>query len=270
MNHGPGHRPAAPRLITDNDTLRASYHDLQEGALIIGRLRLAPSEEHLLLDLKERGVLLFPAALAQQLCRSKSCQAALLTPFMPPDTVAVHDLHTLLATVNRFGAARITRVVSKHDRKNGGMGVHLWPSIEEVFNHCSCGSLALPLVVQPFFPNATDIRVIILGDYREAYIRHNPNNFRHNLHCGGTSRPCELTPAQHELCDQVMARGKFPYAHIDLLVTEDGKSYLTEINLRGGLRGARITAGQYRDRIDAIHAQAQQAFNTNQTTKGKL
>jgi len=256
LNHGPGHRPAAPRLITDNDPLRSSWHDLKAGDLVLGRLRLAPTEEYLLLDLVERGVRLFPTALAQQLSRSKTCQAQLLAAFMPPDTVAIHDLHGLLAAMNRFGAAGVTRVVTKHDRKNAGLGVHLWPSIEEVFNLCSCGSLALPLVVQPFFPGASDIRVIVLGEYREAYQRHNPNNFRHNLHCGGTSQPCALTPAQQNLCEQVMARGKFPYAHIDLMVTETGATYLTEINLRGGIRGARLTAGQYREMVTAIHEQA--------------
>jgi ribosomal protein S6--L-glutamate ligase len=263
LNHGPGHRPAAPRLITDNDTLRASYHDLKDGDLFIGRLRLTPSEEHLLLDLVERGVRLFPAAVAQQLSRSKTCQADLLSPFMPPDTVAVHDLHGLMAAVSRFNAAGVSQVVTKHDRKNGGQGVLFWPAIEGVFSHCSCGTLALPLVVQPFFAGVTDIRVIILGDYQEAYVRHNPNNFRHNLHCGGTSQPCELTPAQQDLCRQVMARGKFPYAHLDLMVTEGGTTYLTEINLRGGIRGARITAEQYRERVTAIHDQARAQFTAD-------
>jgi len=45
-----------------------------------------------------------------------------------------------------------------------------------------------------------------------------------------------------------MERGKFPYAHIDLLVTEDGHSYLSEIALNGGLKGARIR----REELDAI------------------
>ena len=38
-----------------------------------------------------------------------------------------------------------------------------------------------------------------------------------------------------------MKRGKFPYAHIDLLTTEDGHNYLSEIALNGGMKGSRIT-----------------------------
>ena len=42
------------------------------------------------------------------------------------------------------------------------------------------------------------------------------------------------------LCREVMERGKFPYAHIDMFITSEGKNYLSEIALDGGLKGARI------------------------------
>jgi ribosomal protein S6--L-glutamate ligase len=50
-----------------------------------------------------------------------------------------------------------------------------------------------------------------------------------------------------------MARGRFPYAHIDLMILEDNSFYLGEINLRGGIRGAKITPAQYRERQQVIH-----------------
>ena len=50
-----------------------------------------------------------------------------------------------------------------------------------------------------------------------------------------------------------MKQGAFPYAHLDLMVTDDGTTYLTEINLRGGLRGAAIDSSAYRFKIDEIH-----------------
>jgi glutathione synthase/RimK-type ligase-like ATP-grasp enzyme len=255
LTSSPGHSPVPRRIITDNAALRASYHDLQAGDAFIGRVRLASTEEHLLLDLVERGIRLFPAALAQQLSRSKTFQAGLLAEWMMPDTMPIHDLHALLNAVNQFGARHITRVVTKHDRKNAGIGILLWQSIEEVYSAASCGTLALPFVVQPFFPNATDIRVIMLGDYQEAYRRQNPHNFRNNLHCGGTTEPHELTDAQKNFCRRVMGRGKFPYAHIDLMVTEKKQTYLAEINLRGGIKGAEISPAEYRQKIDEIHNQ---------------
>lgn len=250
--------PRSRRIITNNDTLRTEYHDLRAGDAFIGRVRLASSEEGLLVDLLERGILLFPAALAQLAARSKTMQARLFAEFLPPDTHAVHDQHELLRLVNLFGARNIGRIITKRDRKNAGLGINLWNSIEEVWNQCSCKALPLPLVVQPFLPDCRDVRVIILGDYQEAYQRHNPHNFRHNLHCGGSSSPYALNADQLDLCRRVMARGKFPYAHLDLLVDETGATYLSEINLRGGICGAAITPQQYKEKLTAIHDAAQE------------
>ncbi|MBT8490530.1 MAG: hypothetical protein KJN62_05740, partial [Deltaproteobacteria bacterium] len=38
-----------------------------------------------------------------------------------------------------------------------------------------------------------------------------------------------------------MEQGKFPYAHMDLLITDNGEYYLSEIALNGGIKGARIS-----------------------------
>jgi ribosomal protein S6--L-glutamate ligase len=37
-----------------------------------------------------------------------------------------------------------------------------------------------------------------------------------------------------------MDRGKFPYAHLDIHITDDGTYYLSEITLNGGIKGATI------------------------------
>jgi ribosomal protein S6--L-glutamate ligase len=49
-----------------------------------------------------------------------------------------------------------------------------------------------------------------------------------------------------------MARGKFPYAILDLLVGPDGETYLSEINLRGGLTGARLSQAEFLRRVAAL------------------
>jgi ribosomal protein S6--L-glutamate ligase len=38
-----------------------------------------------------------------------------------------------------------------------------------------------------------------------------------------------------------MERGKFPYAHLDLLVSKNDTYYLSEIALNGGTKGAKIS-----------------------------
>ncbi len=242
-------------IITDNDTLWARYHHLGRGDIVVGRVRLKPCEEPLLLDLHQRGVLLIPSAVSQMVSRLKSVQARLLSGFMVPNTRVVYDLHDLQAAITAYGQAGVTRVVTKHDRRNAGMGIHLWASIEEVYTQASFGVLPLPFVVQPHIAGCRDIRVIIIDNYLEAYWRHNPDNFRNNLHFGGSSSPCDPTPEQQEICARVMERACFPYAHLDLMVTPEGRTWLAEINLGGGIRGARIKPAEYQARVEAVHRQ---------------
>jgi ribosomal protein S6--L-glutamate ligase len=242
------------QTYTNNTKLRAAYSSLKKGDIFIGRLRLRKSEEYILLDMVERGIILFPSALSQQICRSKAAQALLFSDVMLPHTRAIHDKHDMLEAVSYFHKHSLGQVVSKLDRKDGGLGIHLWPDIEDVYNQASLGIMPYPFVIQPYIAESKDVRVIILDSYEEAYLRENPHNFRNNLHCGGSSSPYLLTHEQRVLCEQIMSRGKFPYAHIDLMVTGSGKTYLTEVNLRGGIRGAQITPDEYRERVDAIHA----------------
>jgi ribosomal protein S6--L-glutamate ligase len=46
--------------------------------------------------------------------------------------------------------------------------------------------------MQPFLENYIDVRIIVAGDYIEAYTRYNPNNFRMNIAAGGSSSPYSL------------------------------------------------------------------------------
>lgn len=246
------------RIVNDNSTLRRHYNDLAAGDLILGRIRLKATEEHLLLDLVSRGIELFPSALSQLASRSKTLQAMLFSPYLPPHTRAVHDLHDLLEAMNHFNRQGIGRVVSKQDRSNAGQGVHLWDSVENVYNHASLGVLPFPFVLQPFYAGSHDIRAIVLGGYTEAYQRSNPDNFRNNLHMGGKSSPYCLSESQWSLCREVMARGQFAYAHLDLMVLSSGETYLTEINLRGGIRGAKITPQEYQERLKTLLRAAEQ------------
>jgi ribosomal protein S6--L-glutamate ligase len=240
-------------VIRDNSTLRAQYDSLQAGDVFVGRLCLKASEEATLLDLTERGVHLIPSGLAQLASRSKTFQTKLFGPFMLPHTLAIHGLHDLIDAISEYQKNSITQVVTKLDRRNAGMGIHLWQSAEDVFTQASLSNIPLPFVLQPYMVDSRDIRIIIIGDYIEAYERHNPFNFRNNLHHGGESKPCRLTENQLNLCRQVMDRGRFPYGHLDLLITREEESYLGEINLRGGIRGAEITPVDYQSKIDVMH-----------------
>ncbi len=242
-----------PDTIRDNTTLFRYYNQLSTSTIVCTRIRLKVGEEHLLTDLAERGIPLIPSATAQLASRSKVFQTRLFSDYMLPGTFAIYDSQTLLNTISLYQKQEVSRVVLKRERKNGGLGVHLFSDIEDIYNQVTGGAFTLPFVIQPFQPDSRDIRVIILDDYLEAYERKNDYNFRKNLHCGGQSIPVTLDRKQVSFCREIMIRGRFSYAHIDLLLTRSNEYWLTEINLRGGLKGAQISGEVYRKKIESIH-----------------
>jgi len=239
-------------IIRDNKTLFNRYSQLQKNDIVCTRICLKPGEEPLLADLCERGIHLIPSAAAQLASRSKCFQARLFSDFMLPGTLPIYDSNTLLKATSYYRQHKYARVVLKRDRKNAGLGVYIFNDIEDLYNQVVGGSCDYPFVVQPFQERSRDIRVIILDDYVEAYERTNPYNFRKNLHCGGTSAPYSLSESQLLFCRQVMERGRFAYAHIDLILNPKGDHHLMEINLRGGLKGARICSRNYKDKLDSL------------------
>jgi ribosomal protein S6--L-glutamate ligase len=52
-----------------------------------------------------------------------------------------------------------------------------------------------------------------------------------------------------------MLRADFPYACVDLLVDHDGNTWLSEINLRGGLKGAQLTQEDYLAKVEKINSE---------------
>jgi ribosomal protein S6--L-glutamate ligase len=237
------------RTITD---FRRHYQGLRSGDAVIGPLALRPGEEIKLLDLMDRGVVFFPAALAQFLSRSKAAQAEVLGEFMVPGAFVAYALPDLAAQLPRFHSLGMGAVVTKRDRAHLGLGVSLWTSLEDLYSLGGLQSLPYPLVVQPFLADSRDLRVVVAGDYAEAYERVNPHSFRKNLFQGGASRPVTLTEGQLLFCRRVMSRGRFAYAILDLLLGPADQVYLAEISLKGGLKGARLTQAEFREHVAAL------------------
>jgi ribosomal protein S6--L-glutamate ligase len=111
-----------------------------------------------------------------------------------------------------------------------------------LYNVSGFNAGAYPFVLQPFVSDPfRDVRIILAGGYAEAYRRSNPFNFRKNISIGAESKPFQPTGDQLSFCRRVMQRGRFPYAHLDLMVFTDGSCCLSEIALDGGIRGAEIS-----------------------------
>ncbi len=242
----------SPLIIRDSRTFRNHLSRLGRDDLLVGLMNLKTTEETLFLYLVEQGVKFFPSALSQQLSRSKCLQAFIYADLMVPHTFVARGRYDMIRNIARYGQEEIGRVVTKQNRTNCGLGISCWPSIEDVYNQVCFGSLQYPFVVQPFLPSLIDLRVIILADYEEAYWRKNPDSFRNNMLFGGSSQTYVLTGEQKDMCGKVMKKGGFPYAHIDLMITPEHDIYFSEINLRGGLKGANIPEDKYRERINRI------------------
>jgi ribosomal protein S6--L-glutamate ligase len=243
---------APPLILRTITEIRRHYRQLGAGDAILGLFPWRPGEEAKLLDLVSRGVAFFPAALAQMLVRSKVAQAEVLGEFMVPGTFAAYSLPDLARRLGQPQFPGDGQVVTKRDQAHLGLGVSLWSSLEVLYSLGGLQGLPFPLVVQPFLAGARDFRAVVLGDYAEAYERLNPGSFRKNLFQGGSSRPLEVTPEILAFCRQVMARGQFPYAILDLLVSEAGEVYLAEISLKGGLTGARLGQAEFRERVKGL------------------
>jgi ribosomal protein S6--L-glutamate ligase len=193
-----------------------------------------------LIDLLERGISCIPSPLSQNLNRSKVAQALVLKPWMLPGTLVITRRIDLIDTINLYNKRGIGAVVTKEDHLHCGHGIRRWENIEALYSCVTLTESAYPFVIQPFLENFKDVRVIIVDDYIEAYARYNPNNFRMNIAAGGEHHPYTLQSEQITFCRAAMQRGNFPYAHIDLHITESGETYLSEIAINGGIKGANI------------------------------
>jgi ribosomal protein S6--L-glutamate ligase len=228
-------------IIKGNRELKNHYHELCSGDICIGTISSRHMKSFMLVDLLERNVNCLPSPLSQILNSSKAAQALILRDWMLPHTYVITKRIELIETINTYNKNSIGPVVTKEDHMHCGCGVRRWDNIETLYSFIAMSESSYPFVVQPFMENFTDLRVIIVGDYTEAYTRHNPNNFRMNIAAGGKSRPYMLKKEEKDFCHAIMKRSRFPFAHIDLMITQNGSHYLTEIALNGGIKGARIS-----------------------------
>ena len=220
--------------------LKANFNELSAGDVFIGYLSSKYLKKPMLIDMLERGIRCLPSPLAQILNGSKVAQAFLLQEWMLPRTLAISRRTDLIEAINAFTKNGIGPVVTKQDGLHCGHGIRRWETIETLYSFMALDESSYPFVLQPFQEKFTDIRVIIVGDYVESYTRSNLYNFRVNLSSGGSGSPCDLDRKMEAFCRSVMQRGRFPFAHLDLMILENGACYLSEIALNGGIKGARI------------------------------
>jgi ribosomal protein S6--L-glutamate ligase len=227
-------------IVRSSRELKEVYQDLRSGDIFLGTLAYKHMKQSVLIDLLERGISCFPSPLSQVLNNSKAAQVLIFKKWMLPHTFAIARRSDLIDTINIYNRLKIAPVITKEDHMHCGHGLRKWDTIEVLYSFMALSESSYPFVVQPFLDNFIDVRVIIVGDYMEAYARNNPNNFRMNISMGGESYPFDPDENLERFCHTAMERGKFPYAHLDIKITNDGKYYLSEIALGGGTKNATI------------------------------
>jgi glutathione synthase/RimK-type ligase-like ATP-grasp enzyme len=239
-------------IVRTNRELSASYNELTAGDVFIGNLSSKYLKQPMLIDMLERGIRCLPSPLAQTLNSSKVAQAFVLHEWMLPHTRAISRRTDLIDAINTFAKNGIGPVVTKQDGMHCGHGIRRWETIETLYSFMALSESSYPFVLQPFRQGFTDIRAIIVGDYVESYARSNLYNFRVNLSLGGTGSPYKLDETKEAFCRSVMQRGGFPYAHLDLMISENGEYYLSEITLNGGVKGADIGRQELEEKKKAL------------------
>ena len=156
-------------LIKTTRELKNCYQDLRPGDVFIGNLALKHLRQPLFVDLLERGVHCLPPPLSQIMNRSKTAQAFLLKAWMLPHTRVICRRSDLINAVNHYNKEGVGAVISKQDHMHCGHGIRKWDSIESLYAYLGLSESSYPFVLQPFIENFTDVRVIIVGDYTEAY-----------------------------------------------------------------------------------------------------
>ena len=187
-------------------------------------------------EIESRGAEIFPPLLSQSLSMSKVHQALHYVDYMIPNTeVLLRRFHTQ-NVLKKYAEKNILKAVIKEDRSSMGMGVHPCWSLNELA-WMIIHMIKPPVVVQPTLENFREFRLVLLGDIIIAKEKINSDEvFWNNRIFGGVTK--FVTPSSQivEFAKELMHIGKFPWAYIDLFVT-DNDIFLAEISLSGSNAG---------------------------------
>ena len=187
-------------------------------------------------ELESRGADIFPPLLSQSLSLSKVHQALHFMDYMIPSTQVLFRTSNIHKLLRRYGERSIVKTVVKEDRGSMGMGGHPCWSLNELawaIVHVT----PFPVVVQPMLDDFREFRLVVMGETVVAKEKIGSDGlFWNNRIFGGVTKLIDPTKEMVEFGKEVMRIGKFPWAYIDLFVT-DADTFVSEINLSGSNAG---------------------------------
>lgn len=157
-----------------------------------------------------------------------------------PDTMVFFKDSDSQTLIRRFGYP----FVVKPDSGFGGIGVELIHNEQELKDYFATLSYGQAYVAQEYIATSKgrDIRVVVLhGRYYYSMERHasNPDEFRSNVHVGGTTQEKILTAEEKAFCEKVASLFDLPIIGLDLMIG-DGEYVLAEVNAFPGMPGGKM------------------------------
>ena len=187
---------------------------------------------------------LSPQALMQSRDKLRCLQILAANDMAIPRSIMSTDIESIRYLINRLGSVRsvIKLMVSTQ-----GMGVLLAENktnalaIAEAFQR-----LKKDFIVQEYIEESkgTDIRVLVVDGKIIAAMERKAQGeeFRSNLHLGGTSRPIELSLEEQEIALKATQLMGLDIAGVDILRSNKGPLVI-EVNASPGLEGIETTTG---------------------------
>lgn len=222
-------------LNGNRTTIRELLSKSKKGDKISCRIR-DPRVIGIFYEIESRETDIFPSLLSQSLSMSKVHQALHYVDYMVPNTQVLFRTFHTRNVLREYAEKDILKSVVKEDRASMGMGDHPCWSLNELAR-IIIHVIKPPVVVQPMLENFREFRLLIFGDTIVAKEKTNSDKiFWKNRIFGGVTK--FITPNKQivEFGKEIMQIGRFPWAYIDLFVTDDD-IFLSEINLSGSNAG---------------------------------
>lgn len=196
-------------------------------------------DKYLSAELEKRGVRLFNSHAAVRLCDDKAETVIALSGsgLYIPDTVFGALSYSKEDSPDFAALEKIAKklgfpVVVKESFGSMGKGVYLARDYKEL-KTVSVKVQGKPHLFQKYIPYAfgTDIRVIVIGGSAVSAIkRTNPNDFRSNVALGGKAEVFTLTGDYKAAAEKAAKILGLDYCGVDILIGENGKPYICEVN----------------------------------------
>ncbi|MBS71758.1 MAG: 30S ribosomal protein S6--L-glutamate ligase [Thermoplasmata archaeon] len=151
------------------------------------------------------------------------------------------DLHPCIETV---GGPPVVLKLLEGTQGIGVMRCDTVASAESVIDVLA--RLHQPIIVQEYIgeSNGSDIRAIVVGEKVVAAMKRTgkSDDFRSNLHRGGTGENVDLSPEIQQMCIDACKSLRLKFAGVDLLESKRGP-LLMEVNSSPGLEGIERATG---------------------------